>query len=452
MAEVCNICAEKYNKVQRKKIECQYCNFDVCRACYQRYCLDQRQSICMNCKKIHSFTFFIQNVSNIFYKTDWNKSEKSKLFEMEQARFPETQFYIEDEAETKAKIDELTRQIRQCELERSLYKRKHLTMIRRMKYDEKEQEERKNRQLKIVSKCPVENCNGLIMTNYKCGICHIHICKECHEIVGEEEDHKCDPGKVETIKFIRATTKACPKCNIPIHKIEGCDQMYCTICHTAFSYSTGLVETGRIHNPHYYEYLRSISKDGQIRREDGDGPCGPRNDEIINDREFLNILRYYPNDIRKYFTEVYRNMLHIEEIEKRAYNAHLVDNLDYKEVKRRDVRAKYLLGEITKVNFEKGLRRHQKNLIQCEEVYPILDLVVKVTNDILKTFTRLYDDQIINDAAEHLEALVKLCNTSIENVEKTLKITLFQIGEDLRITRIRKEKKKKPQVNEENNE
>jgi ABC-type Zn2+ transport system substrate-binding protein/surface adhesin len=38
--------------------------------------------------------------------------------------------------------------------------------------------------------------------------------------------------------------------------VKNCDQMYCTSCHTAFSWRTGEIAKGAIHNPHYFQYLR----------------------------------------------------------------------------------------------------------------------------------------------------------------------------------------------------
>jgi hypothetical protein len=49
--------------------------------------------------------------------------------------------------------------------------------------------------------------------------------------------------------------------------------MFCTECHTAFSWNTGAVVNGVIHNPHYYEYLRKLGN-GTAPRNAGDVPCG----------------------------------------------------------------------------------------------------------------------------------------------------------------------------------
>jgi hypothetical protein len=54
---------------------------------------------------------------------------------------------------------------------------------------------------------------------------------------------------------------------------KNCDQMFCTECHTAFSWNTGAVVNGVIHNPHYYEYLRKLGN-GTAPRNAGDVPCG----------------------------------------------------------------------------------------------------------------------------------------------------------------------------------
>jgi len=54
--------------------------------------------------------------------------------------------------------------------------------------------------------------------------------------------------------------------------VRNCDQMFCTSCHTAFSWRTGEVARGIIHNPHYFEWQRRMH-DGAIPRQPGDDPC-----------------------------------------------------------------------------------------------------------------------------------------------------------------------------------
>jgi hypothetical protein len=55
---------------------------------------------------------------------------------------------------------------------------------------------------------------------------------------------------------------------------RNCDQMWCTGCHTTFSWNSGQILLNTVvHNPHYYEYLRRTNG-GAIPREAGDVPCG----------------------------------------------------------------------------------------------------------------------------------------------------------------------------------
>jgi len=82
----------------------------------------------------------------------------------------------------------------------------------------------------------------------------------------------CDKEKVETLQLIKKETRSCPVCSTRISKIEGCDQMWCTHCNNAFSWKTGLVQTGPIHNPHYFDFLKK--QNGYQPRNPLDVLCG----------------------------------------------------------------------------------------------------------------------------------------------------------------------------------
>ena len=45
--KTCNIFCDDYNKSNRSKICCPYCDFDVCRTCCETYILDESSPKCM---------------------------------------------------------------------------------------------------------------------------------------------------------------------------------------------------------------------------------------------------------------------------------------------------------------------------------------------------------------------------------------------------------------------
>ncbi len=122
--------------------------------------------------------------------------------------------------------------------------------------------------------CPVEGCRGFVGEGWSCGLCGVSVCQTCRDsaaasVAASVAEHVCQKEKVETAALLAKETKACPQCAALIYKIDGCDQMWCTQCHTTFSWRTGQKEEGRVHNPHYYEWMRRTQ--GSVPREPGDG-------------------------------------------------------------------------------------------------------------------------------------------------------------------------------------
>jgi len=126
--------------------------------------------------------------------------------------------------------------------------------------------------VKFTYPCPLGDCEGFMDAHGNCPSCKKKICMKCE--TEEGENHMCDPDLVETVHMLRRTSRPCPKCAVPIHKTDGCDQMWCTQCHTTFSYRTGYIHEGRTHNPEYYRWLRE-NNNGVVPREPGDNPNAP---------------------------------------------------------------------------------------------------------------------------------------------------------------------------------
>lgn len=103
--------------------------------------------------------------------------------------------------------------------------------------------------------CGVAECGGTFsgdaLACTDCGSEHCHEC-HCHKV---SDAHVCTPTDVLTVRDIRTTTKACPRCSVPVYHSEGCDQMMCTWCRCMFMHSTGTTVSRNeaMHNPYYME-------------------------------------------------------------------------------------------------------------------------------------------------------------------------------------------------------
>jgi len=224
--------------------------------------------------------------------------------------------------------------------------------------------------------CPEEGCRGYIEAiSWMCGICKVKMCKECHGVKNDKEEHECDPNAVKTAKTIMKETKACPKCATRIFKINGCDVMFCTKCNTGFDWKTGEIQTGNIHNPHYFEYLRSHGKDA---RTPGDVVCGgiPRMDYLMIATEGFDNDDEYPAEyqiVEEEFDEIYRRLCEVNTA------MHNWASLAVEDLAR--IRVRYLMELIpTEEEFAKEVMDAEKRNLKKTETRNILDtFVVTIT-------------------------------------------------------------------------
>jgi hypothetical protein len=103
--------------------------------------------------------------------------------------------------------------------------------------------------LKINGYCPNNECSGMLVGKWECDICKTKLCQTCNML--KDKHHKCRIEDIQTFKKIKKDSKPCPKCQVPVYKISGCNDMYCTQCKTFFCWSSlKIITRYRPHNPH----------------------------------------------------------------------------------------------------------------------------------------------------------------------------------------------------------
>ena len=277
----CNICCETYNKSSHAPICCpnKDCAYQACKECTRTYLLNKTTGPhCMNCNQAWSNYFIVTNLNKSFVESTYTDHRATVLMELEKSKMPDTMNAVnnyvkgEDLEKEARDIDkELTELRRQCSVLHNSRQNK-LTQAIALKSGKAVTGERK----KFIMPCPADDCRGFLSTGYKCEACKNHACPHCLDVLGPNPNHvqhTCDPDAVKTAELIKSTTKPCPKCGERISKIEGCDQMWCVSCHTAFGWKTGTIETGTVHNPHYYQFQRQVNN-GEVARNPGDVLCG----------------------------------------------------------------------------------------------------------------------------------------------------------------------------------
>jgi len=321
---------------------------------------------------------FIKDVfPGSFVEGPLKRHREDVLYDKERALLPATQPYAEALRRNTAITRELLEIRNQMKI---LQQRGQQLMNERGRLANPEAVASERRQ--FIKPCPVDDCRGFLSSQWKCGMCSVWACPDCHAIIGESKDaaHICDADDVASAKLIASETRPCPKCHISIHKIDGCDQIWCTQCHTAFSYRTGTIEDN-IHNPHYYEWLRKTQ--GNVPRNPLDNPCAevPLNRLIEAVEDALLRKRISTHPILHDMDQYVRNLIHLRRVELPTVTT------DY-EKKNRDIRVGYLIGFNDDAKMKLLLQRSEKKHMRDTEIRDVFQMILTVGEDLLMRFLR----------------------------------------------------------------
>jgi len=458
----CQICVNNITTKLNKPIQCPTCLEVCCKKCFVIYINQSgSQPLCMFCKKKPITMDFIKNelpasTFNAYQKYRFNifiQNEKSLLpitqLQINQSKIQDriqflySQIHDVNNAK-KAYKDELLRQYKfsieninneffqelqsveesdedisiiefnrnmiltkyQEIIEKRLQERNDLYLSKREEYlnlIHKFEFQIENLTIQLnddrIEKCYINQCRGYISSQtHICSTCNNLFCGDCHEI--KNDDHICNKELVETLIELKKDSKPCPKCGVYINKVDGCDQIFCVVptCQAVFSFSTGLLEKGNIHNPEYYRFLRDRNN-GQIPENE----CVqlPTSTELshyvienVSTIQDANLLKHYYFKTKKLLEDI----------------RYLEQTFDLETLRRQ-----YLNNHITEMQWTRKLQKKETN----EEILQILNTICKI---LLNYFHALITDNIdLQTFFKQSVQLIDYTNEELKNVTSSKK-------------------------------
>ena len=391
----CSICVETISIQKTYKCKNPECNLLACTCCIKKYLLDSStEPNCMACRFAFSLDDFVKYFPKSWRLKEYKMHTKEIIWSKEQSKMNETIGYIETQSLIKKeekKMKELREAISECQI--TIYGLYNTDLI-----------ETKKKNL-YTYKCPNQECNGLLNKNYSCGICEIEYCKDCFEVLDEENE--CNEEKKATVLQIKKEAKPCPGCKTLISYSIGCDQIFCTNCGTAFSWKTGEVEKGIIHNPYAGRYFEEHpeAKEAYINRTtQRNNICDIDQHLLYSSLRKIDVNMETTYDIQDCFTNIYNFR---------------DKNQTIPEPNNQDYRIKWLKNEITEDHFKKiSHQRYKKYQKECME-HEVLKTTCTIMYDLLREIS----------TCKNKEQVYNIYNNNLNEITTYTNEELIDIGE-----------------------
>lgn len=388
----CPICCENYRTTGKlTKITCG-CGYSVCRGCIEDYIIESPDTPhCMECRRGWTHATLRSWMTRSFMNKAYKTRRKAKLMDAERTRFPET-----------AASDAMAHVQAGCTIEHAVYQTRVYPTPKASK------------RASFIHACPVDDCRGYLNENSQCSLCGASCCPKCVVVLPDVDAtnsntntitkaHKCDPQVIKSLQMMQKECRNCPSCRIPIYRVSGCDQMWCTQCQVAFSWATGQrITRGVIHNPHYFQAKRQ----GLLRPAE-DAPMQELGACDAGARLEARMLH-----ASTFYSRVYYHILPI--YQRRLRNiARLLQNYANREVDNLDLRIRYLLGRIDENELKKRLMAREIAQTKRDERAQIYEIGRDMLIDAITAFTRAQTKVALFTMIEQVERARQFCNSQI---------------------------------------
>jgi len=195
--------------------------------------------------------------------------------------------------------------------------------------------------------------------------------------------------------------------------------MWCPQCKVAFSWTTGKIDNGVVHNPHFYQFQRQANG-GVAPRNPGDVPCG---DMITWAQLSRKILANIPTSTAESeaLGELHRTVAHIRAVELPALRHKITL---YVEDNNEAIRVRYILSHCSKDDMARLLYHNLKQLTKAQEELHVLELLATTGVDFFQTLVNsslkgpAYFLLVQTELAQ-LENLRLYCNAQLAQISVT---------------------------------
>ena len=477
----CGICTEPLHKRNRRQIVCFHCGHDAsapvqCSVCVETYLLASSQDPhCMHCRTVWKREFLLRVMPVVFHKK-YDLHRRNVLEQRERCLFPATMPLVQ----LQQRVSDAEKMYAQCRAEIRLAQRRAADAVRALS---QLNQQRTAMTANILAgrdalvgvtnetaattgpvreyenfhrPCATEGCVGFISSRSgACTTCSKVTCLKCNVADIDKEEHTCKEEDKATWDALKAETKNCPGCQMRIFKISGCDQMWCPQCHTAFRWSTGAIERGPIHNPHYYEWLFSRPENarngddmGALARRRlggrlGDAGCA---DPMPVVTELRHALTYrHPSGsperaatspgtqtlarLRTALMDFHRKLVEFRSYTLPRFQRQFPPNRLAEQ--RLELRVKLLTNQIAEDAYKRQLNLKEKKMEQMQEYFQIANTYILIQCDVLRRFVqqnaRTYEtaEAFVNDNDHGVKTLIRELNTNAtmgnDSVQQLLK-------------------------------
>ena len=478
---ICAICAETVTKTGKlREITCSHCDQSACRTCCETFMLDETSQRCMypNCGKVWSRKFLSDNFTTTFITGPLKKHREEIYFDREKALLPATQEHVAEAIHREAVRDigikwvKRKLEAKQPFIDRlsavkteittrllsggsivpttdkawkklpeyinrlKLIKKEMNSILQLMRVEESSdwnavRRKKVTTERRFIRACTSGACKGFLSSAWKCGLCNQHACSKCHVVIGTEidVDHECDPDTLATAKLISSEAKPCPGCHINISKIDGCNQMWCTMCNTAWDWKTGNIET-KVHNPHYFEYLRTLKPGRLVDRNPNEVRCGRE----IN-FEFVTALLFIMQRLEMTLDEQLRVTKTIQTLE--HFVRYAIRDIG-ESPSNQYLRVNYMRNIINASAFKTGVQRNYKKFDKEREINEVCVMLKQSMIDILYRYRDELDHSVDADEArtfktlDEIKHLVEYGNDCLRTIATTYQSKPIVVMKSLR--------------------